>query len=92
MRFRPQHADHVWWYDFVEDRTQDGRTFRALTVMDEFSRRSLAIVVARRLRSDDVLHCLAGLFACTVRRSISARTTALNLPPRRCAAGSAGSG
>jgi putative transposase len=34
-----------------------------LTVIDEFSRRCLAIVVARKLRSDDVLHCLAELFA-----------------------------
>ena len=52
-----------WSYDFVEDRTQDGRKIRLLTVIDEFTRRSLAIVVARRLRSDDVLHCLAELFA-----------------------------
>lgn len=63
VRLRPQHAGHVWSYDFVADRTQDGRAFRMLTVIDEFTRRSLAIVVARTLRSDDVLHCLAGLFA-----------------------------
>jgi putative transposase len=53
----------VWSYDFVADRTQDGRPLRMLTVIDEFTRRSLAIVVARRLKSDDVLHCLAELFA-----------------------------
>jgi putative transposase len=63
IRLRPQHPNHVWSYDFVQDRTQDGRSFRMLTVIDEFTRRSLAIVVARRLRSDDVLHCLADLFA-----------------------------
>ncbi len=40
----------------------DGRAFRMLVVLDEFTRRCLAIVVARRLRSDDVLHCLANLF------------------------------
>ena len=33
-----------------------------LTVIDEFTRRCLAIVVARKLRSDDVLHCLTDLF------------------------------
>jgi len=33
-----------------------------LTVIDEFTRECLAIVVARRLRSDDVLQCLAELF------------------------------
>jgi transposase InsO family protein len=44
------------------DRTHDGRAFRMLTVIDEFSRQSLAIEVERKLRSDDVLHCLARLF------------------------------
>jgi len=41
----------------VQDQTEDKRTFRMLTVIDEFTRTCLAIVVARRLRSDDVLHC-----------------------------------
>jgi len=49
-------------YDFVQDRTADGRVFRMLTVIDEYTRRCLAIVVARRLRSDDVLQCLTDLF------------------------------
>jgi putative transposase len=34
-----------------------------LTVIDEFTRRSPAIMVARRLKSDDVLYCLTELFA-----------------------------
>ena len=46
----------------MQDRTEDGRRFRMLTVIDEFTRRCLAIVVARKLRSDDVLHCLTDLF------------------------------
>ena len=62
VRLRPERPNHVWSYDFVQDRTQDGRTFRMLVVLDEFTRRCLAIVVARRLRSDDVLQCLADLF------------------------------
>ena len=62
VRLRPQRPNHVWSYDFVQDRTQDGRAFRMLVVLDEFTRRCLAIVVARRLRSDDVLQCLADLF------------------------------
>jgi transposase InsO family protein len=45
----------------MQDRTEDGRRFRMLTVIDEYTRRCLAIVVARRLRSDDVLHCLTEL-------------------------------
>lgn len=62
VRLRPERPNHVWSYDFVQDRTEDGRAFRMLVVLDEFTRRCLAIVVARRLRSDDVLHCLADLF------------------------------
>src|SRR5688572_11956840 len=63
VRLRPERPGHVWSYDFVQDRTQDGRAFRMLTVIDEFTRRCLAIVVARKLNSDDVLHCLTDLFA-----------------------------
>jgi len=46
----------------VADRTHDGRAIKILTVIDEYSRESLAIVVARRINSDDVLHCLTDLF------------------------------
>ncbi len=63
IRLRPCWPNHVWAYDFVQGRTHDGRAFRMLTVIDEFTRECLAIAVARRLRSDDVLACLAGLFA-----------------------------
>jgi len=62
LRLRPSWPRHVWAYDFVEDRTRDGRKFRMLTIIDEFTRECLAIEVARRLRSDDVLHRLAELF------------------------------
>ena len=62
MRLRPCWPGHVWAYDFVQDRTHDGRRFRMLTVIDEYTRECLAIVVARRLTSDDVLHLLCDLF------------------------------
>ena len=62
VRLRPMHPHHVWAYDFVADRTHDGRPIKMLTVIDEFSRESLAILVERRLNADDVLHCLADLF------------------------------
>ena len=61
IRLRPERPNHVWSYDFMQDRTEDGRRFRMLTVIDEFTRRCLGIVVARKLRSDDVLHCLTDL-------------------------------
>lgn len=62
VRLRPVTKNHVWAYDFVMDRTHDGRAFRMLTVIDEYSRRCLAIEVERHLRSGDVLHCLTRLF------------------------------
>jgi transposase InsO family protein len=62
VRLRPTHRNHVWSYDFVTDRTQDGRAIKILTVIDEHSREALAIVVARTIKSDDVLHCLTDLF------------------------------
>ena len=62
IRLRPEYRNHVWAYDFVEDRTKDGRKLRFLTVVDEYSRKSLAIVVGRSLKAFDVLSCLADLF------------------------------
>jgi len=61
IRLRSSWPNHVWAYDFVQARTHDGRPFRMLTVIDEFSRECLAIDVSRRLRSDDVLQVLADL-------------------------------
>ena len=54
IRLRPCWPNHVWAYDFVQARTHDGRAFRMLTVIDEFSRRCLAVEVARHIRHDDV--------------------------------------
>ena len=54
--------NHVWSYDFVEDRTHDGRKYRMLNTVDEFTRECLAIRVARRLKSVDVIELLAELF------------------------------
>jgi transposase InsO family protein len=62
VRLRHTHRNHVWSYDFVTDRTHDGRAIKILTVIDEYSRESLAIVVTRKIKSDDVLHCLTDLF------------------------------
>lgn len=67
IRLRPQHKDHVWSYDFVQDRTSEGRSFRMLTLMDEYTRESLAIDVERKLNSEHVLERLSDLF---VRRGV----------------------
>ena len=62
IRLRPGYANHVWSYDFVEDRTHDGRKYRMLNVIDEFTRESLAIRVKRKLNSTDVIDVLSDLF------------------------------
>jgi transposase InsO family protein len=62
VRLRPEHRNHVWSYDFVEDRTHDGRKFRMLNVVDEFTHECLAIRVARRLKATDVIDVLSDLF------------------------------
>ncbi|WP_454280339.1 IS3 family transposase [Sphingomonas sp. Marseille-Q8236] len=62
IRLRPEYPGHVWAYDFVEERTHDGRKFRILTIIDEASRECLALVVSRQLRHEDVLAALADLF------------------------------
>ncbi len=62
VRRRAEYRDHVWSYDFVFERTADGRKLRLLTIVDEHTRECLAIDVARRLGSEDVLTRLAELF------------------------------
>ena len=54
IRLRPERKNHVWAYDFIHDRTHDGRSMRMLTIVDEYTRESLAIDVARKLNSEQV--------------------------------------
>jgi transposase InsO family protein len=61
IRLRPEHKDHVWSYDFVIARTSDGRAFRILTILDEYTRECLDIVVDRRINSQDVIDHLFNL-------------------------------
>ncbi|MPZ15932.1 MAG: IS3 family transposase, partial [Chloroflexi bacterium] len=61
VRLQAEHPNHVWAYDFVFDRTADGRKLRMLTVVDEYTRECLAIEVGRRLSSQEVLAVLADL-------------------------------
>jgi putative transposase len=62
IRLRPERPHDVWSYDFVEDRTHDGRKYRMLNVLDEFSRECLMIRVSRKLNSTDVIDMLTDLF------------------------------
>lgn len=62
IRLRPQWKDHVWAYDFVADRTRDGRALRMLVIVDEYTRECLTIDVARNQNSERVLERLWELF------------------------------
>jgi len=62
IRLRPEHKDHVWSYDFVMARTAEGKVFRMLNIIDEYSRECLAILVKRRITSQDVIDRLFELF------------------------------
>lgn len=62
IRLRAERKNHVWSYDFVEDRTHEGRKFRMLNVVDEFTLECLAIKVERKLKAVDVIDVLSDIF------------------------------
>jgi len=49
IRLRPEHKNHVWSYDFMTERTHDGRAFRILNILDEYTRECLDITVERSI-------------------------------------------
>ena len=62
VRLRPEYHNHVWSYDFVHHRTNDGRAFRTPNILDEYSQECLAIRVNRKLNSTEVINALTDLF------------------------------
>ena len=62
IRLRPEYKDHVWSYDFMIDRTANGRAFKILNIIDEYTRECLTILVKRRITSQDVIDQLFELF------------------------------
>jgi len=63
VRHRAERINHVWSYDFLVDRTEDGRQLKLLAVIDEYTRECLAIEVARSFTAQDVMSTLRYLFA-----------------------------
>lgn len=59
VRLRPLHKNHVWSWDFVMDRTDDGRVIKILTLIDEYTKEALAVYPARRIRANDVIDLFA---------------------------------
>ena len=62
IRLRPKHRDHVWSYHFVHCRTDDGKAFRTLNIIGEYSQECLATCVDRKLNSRNVIDALSDLF------------------------------
>ena len=62
IRLRPKYDNHVWSYDFVTERTANGRAFRILNIIDEFTRKCLAVRIARKITANDVIDELFNLF------------------------------
>ena len=92
IRLRPERPNHVWSYDFVESRTHDGRKFRMLNVIDEFTRECLAIRIDRRLNSTAVIDVLTDLFILRgvpghVRSDNDEGEARMSSSPRRCETG-----
>jgi len=59
---KAEHKNHVWTYDFVSDQSEDGRSLKMLTVLDEFTRESLTIEIGRSITAHDVIAVLDYLF------------------------------
>ena len=62
IRLRPLHKNHVWSYDFVQDKLYNGKKIRMLTILDEFTRKCLRIEVNYSLKSSDLIEVLSELF------------------------------
>jgi putative transposase len=62
VRHRALHKDHVWAWDFIHDRTEDGRPLKWLSVVDEYTRECLVLEVRRSFKSRDVIDVLQELF------------------------------
>jgi putative transposase len=58
IRLRPTHPNHVWSIDFVHDKLSNGRSYKMLTVLDEYTRQGLRVAVAFKMGSADVLEAL----------------------------------
>lgn len=62
VRLRPEYRNHVWSYDFVEDRLRNGRKVRWLNIIDEYTRECLASIPRRHWKHTDIIEVLSDLF------------------------------
>ena len=84
IRLRPTHPNHVWAIDFVHDKLSNGRSYKMLTVLDEYTRQALAVTVRTKMGAEDVLEAIYPLLLRhgSLRRT-SARTGSTSIAPSR---------
>jgi len=58
IRLRPLYPNHVWSIDFVHDKLSNGKPYKMLTVLDEYTREALCVSVRSKMGSEDVLEAL----------------------------------
>ena len=58
IRLRPKFPNHIWSIDFVHDRLSNGRPYKMLTVLDEYTREALCVAVSTTMGANDVLEAL----------------------------------
>ncbi len=61
IRLRAEHRNHVWSYDFIEDKTYNGKKIRILNIIDEHTHECLASIPRRSWRNSDIIEVLSGL-------------------------------
>jgi len=62
IRLRPKYRNHVWSVDFVHNKLSNGRRYKMLTVIDEYTRQALCVNVATKMGHAEVLDALYPLF------------------------------
>ena len=87
IRLRPTHPNHVWSIDFVHDKLGNGRSYKMLTVLDEYTRQALAVAVRTRMGLTMCLRRCTRCSCATAPRNTSDRTTVQSSSLRRCRTG-----
>ena len=62
IRLRTTHPNHIWAIDFVHDKLSNGRSYKMLSVLDEYTREVLSVAVPSKMSTNDVLDALYSLF------------------------------
>ena len=70
IRLRPTHPNHIWAIDFVHDKLSNGRSYKMLTVLDEYTREALCVAVRSKMNANDVLEGSLRLTSLNIQSSL----------------------